>query len=132
MPRPYWLIVGRERAPNRALTIGLSAHTDAVAVFSFEDEARMYLHLRTEDPEQWRVRETSAGELISVLCGPCAGTKRVVLDPVPEPGGMALAGLLSVDRDDFMQTLLLGGSPSLVQPAWPRDELPLESVSGVA
>lgn len=114
----------------KVLTVDLFAHGEALAVFSFEEEARMYLRLRTGGPG-WRVRQTSAGELVSVLYGPCADAKRVVLDPVSESSGEALAGLLSMDRDGFLQTLL-SEVPSFTQRAWPRSEASLKPVTGVA
>lgn len=128
--RLYWLIVDQESTSMRVLTIDLFTRSEALAVFSFEEEARMYLCLRSGGPE-WGVRQTSAGELISVLCGPCAQAKRVVLDPLAEPGGETLAGLLSLDRDRFVQTLV-GAARSYTQPAWARSEASLKPIIGVA
>ena len=43
---------------------------------------------------------------MSVLYGPCSDTKKVVLDPLPEIGGEALADLLSMHRAEFLRFLL--------------------------
>jgi len=41
-------------------------------VFSFEEEAEAFLQLLGDDEKErgWRIRETTAGELISVLLAP--------------------------------------------------------------
>lgn len=86
-------------------TILASGH-EAMPVFSFEDEARMFLELGASGG--WRVRETTVGELTSVLCGLCANVDRVVLDPIPLPGPLieGLNGLLSMEREAFIGSLL--------------------------
>lgn len=128
--RPYWLIVNQEGTAMEVLTVDLLARGEALAVFSFEEEARMYLRLRIAEPG-WRVRQTSAGELVSVLCGPCADATRVALDPVPEPGAVGLVNLLSMDREGFLRTLV-SGMPSSTRPARPRSKASSKPVSGVA
>ena len=64
----------------------------------------MFYELGTSDG--WRVRETAAGELISILFGPCAGVRRVALDPLPGPDTAALTSLVSMGREAFMESLL--------------------------
>ena len=85
------------------LRINLASGEETLPVFSVEDEARMFFELGTSGG--WRVRETAAGELISILFGPCAGVRRVALDPLPGPDA-ALAGLVSMGREAFMESLL--------------------------
>jgi hypothetical protein len=85
------------------LRFKLASDEEALPVFSFEDEAKMFFELGTSDG--WRVRETAAGELISILYGPCAGVRRVALDPLPGPDA-ALASLVSMGREAFMESLL--------------------------
>ena len=89
------------------LTTNLACGGEALPVFSFEDEANVFLRLGALG-DDWRARETAGGELVSVLCGPCAGVDRVVLDPVPLPGSLVegLNGLLSTGREAFMRSLL--------------------------
>jgi len=82
-------------------------------VFTFEEEAEMFLDLGlAASKDGWKVRQTSVGELVSILHGPCSGTKKVVLDPVPEVGGEALADLLGMPRNDFLRFLLGEEAPS--------------------
>jgi hypothetical protein len=89
------------------LTTFLARGGEALPVFSFEDEANMFLRLGALG-DDWRARETVGGELVSVLCGPCAGVDRVVLDPIPLPGSLTegLNVLLSTEREAFVRSLL--------------------------
>ena len=106
-PRRFWLIARHRTGGMEVLTTNLARGGEALPVFSFEDEANMFLRLGALG-DDWRARETSGGELVSVLCGPCAGVDRVVLDPVPLPGSLVegLNGLLSTGREAFMRSLL--------------------------
>jgi hypothetical protein len=101
VPRPFWLIVKGEAGLLDVLRTNLATGEEALPVFSFEDEAGMFLELGALDG--WRVRITTAGELISVLFGPCAGVRRVVLDPLPGQDVTAWNGLLSMEREAFMR-----------------------------
>lgn len=105
-PRRFWLIAKVEAGRMSVLTTDLASGETTLPVFSFEDEARMFLELGASG-DGWRVRETTAGELTSVLCGPCATVDRVVLDPIPLPGPLTegLNWLLSIKREDFMGSL---------------------------
>ncbi len=75
-------------------------------VFSFEEEAEMFLHFGGYDSSGWRARESSAGELVSVLCGPCADVEEVALDPLPEMLEDATIDLVEVGRRRFVRRLL--------------------------
>ena len=75
-------------------------------VFSFEEEAEMFLSLGSRDGNGWRARSTSTGELVSVLCGPCAYVKDVALDPLPEMLDDGTTGLVEVSRERFLQRLM--------------------------
>jgi hypothetical protein len=110
--RPHWLITKHITSRMDVFTTHLHGGK-ALAVFSFEDEAKMFLDLRLAAAgEGWRVRQTSVGELVSVLYGPCSDVKKVVLDPVPEVGRHELVDLLSMYRNDFLQFLLGDEVPS--------------------
>ncbi len=116
--RPLWLITKYGPSKMTALTIWLGGEGEALAVFGFEEEAEMFLHLRRAALEEgWRVRQTTAGELVSVLYGPCSNAKKVVLDPLPGVvGGEELISFLSMRRNDYLR-ILLGeehSSPHLV------------------
>lgn len=54
-------------------------------------------------------QESTAGELISVLCGPCAGAKEVSLDPLPEMVAEGTLGLVNLSRKRFMNLVLTRG-----------------------
>jgi hypothetical protein len=92
VPRPFWLIANYQSGGTEVLRINLASGEEVLPVFSFEDEAGIFLELGASDG--WRVRETAAGELTSVLLGPCAGVRRVALDPLPGPDA-ALAGKIA-------------------------------------
>jgi hypothetical protein len=100
--RRFWLIVRHDVCRMEVLTTGLPSGEEALPVFSFEDEARMFLELAASDC--WRVRETTAGELTSLLLGLCAGVERVVLDPLPGQFAQALMYLASMGREVFMES----------------------------
>jgi hypothetical protein len=51
----------------------------------------------------WRVRETSAGEVVSLLYGPCCDAQTVVLDPLPRMPADGLLGLVALDRRRFVE-----------------------------
>lgn len=102
--RPFWLVVRHDVGRMGVLTIGLPSGEDALPVFSFEDEARMFVELGAFDG--WRVEETAAGKLVSILFGPCAGVRRVALDPLSGPDAAAWAGLVSIERKVFMESLI--------------------------
>jgi hypothetical protein len=132
--RPHWLITKYDHSKMNALTIYLSGGDEALAVFGFEEEAEMFLHLRRPAlGEGWSVRQTSVGELVSVLYGPCANAKEVVMDPAPEVGKKRLIGIHSMHRNRFLR-ILLGEEPSglhLVPSRTPRPLIRLEH-SGIA
>jgi hypothetical protein len=102
MPGLYWLIVKGEAGPLDVLRTSLASGKQALPVFSFEEEARVFLEFGALDGG-WRVRVTTVGELISIMSGPYAGVGWVALDPLPGPDGTAWNGLLSVEREAFME-----------------------------
>ena len=102
----YWLLARNENGRLDVLAIGLAAGEEALPVFSHEEEAEMFLRLRRVEFEGWQARESTAGELISVLYGPCAGVKCVVLDPLPEMIAQRTLGLVSLSRERFVDLVL--------------------------
>jgi hypothetical protein len=92
------------------LTVDLGSGEEALPVFSFGEEAELFLAGLVAPGEGWRVRRTAAGELISVLMGPCAGVGRVLLDPLPALTTGTAADLVGVDREDFLDLLLRGSA----------------------
>ena len=116
--RSHWLITRHLTSRMEVFTTYLCGDPKAMPVFSFEEEAQMFLDLQLAGSKDgWRVRQTSVGELVSVLYGPCSDTKKVVLDPVPEVGREEISELLSMHRNDFLRLLLgeeVPSSPHLV------------------
>ena len=98
----YWLVARNENGRLEVLTTG----EEALPVFSHEEEAEMFLRLRRVGFDGWQARESTAGELISVLYGPCAGVKRVALDPLPEMIAERTVGFVSLSRERFVDLVL--------------------------
>ena len=95
----FWLVVRHEDRQMEVLMVGCSSE-QALPVFSDESEAEMFVWLEGAFEDGWRVRETSAGELVSTLYGPCAGVGRVALDPSPGIASDTIS-LISVSRERF-------------------------------
>ena len=117
--RPLWLVVRHSNSCLEVLTTKIGTSGEALTVFSFEEEAELFLQYGASGTG-WRARETTAGELISVLYGPCVDVGKVALDPPPEIAGKTMINLVSVGRKDFVQSLL----PSDREPADTR-QVPL-------
>jgi hypothetical protein len=111
--RTHWLIAKHGVSGLDVLTIHLKGGAEVLAVFTFEEEARVFLDSRFgASGEGWEARQTWPGELASVLYGPCSAAKEVALNPSPEAVEKAeSAGLQAMDRDDFLG-LLLGEEPA--------------------
>lgn len=107
--RPYWLITTHKISQLEVLTIG-SEGDEALPVFSFKEEAEMYLCFWAgAASEDWNVRQTSIGELTSVLYGQCASVGQVALDPLPERHLADHEMLWSpMSRDGFIEFLISG------------------------
>jgi hypothetical protein len=115
----YWVIAKDAKdgvGQLELLTVDLDGTGEALPVFSFEEEAEMFLWLkRTEEGRE--VRETTPGQLVSILYGPCADVGRVMLDPLPEIGASMQNSLLGMDRNDFVESVM--GARSLDTPYKP-------------
>ena len=103
----WWLLVRGDGSGMEVFVVDRGGER-AVLVFSGEGEAEMFVWLGGAFEDGWWVRETSAGELVSLLYGPCAGVGSVALDPSPgmEPHKL---GLLSVSRGRFVGRII--GAP---------------------
>lgn len=104
-PCRYWMIANHRCGEMEVLTEDLDGRGEALVVFRFEEEAGMFLWLR-DLGGGWEVRETTAGELVSVLYGPCANVGRIVFDPLPGIGTGASVDLERMDREDFARTVM--------------------------
>jgi hypothetical protein len=109
--RPLWIITSYRNNRMDVLTIDPDGDGGgSLPVFSFEEEAQTFLGLSENDQEgrRWRSRETTAGELVSVLMATCAEVREVMLDPLPLTLGMGrlMSPLSSVARERFVEELL--------------------------
>lgn len=68
---------------------------ETLVVFGHEEEAEMFLYPGVYGDDGWHVRESSSGEIVSVLYGPCLGAEGVALDPL---AGMVASDTLSLVR----------------------------------
>ena len=112
--RRFWLLARYRTGGTEVLRITLTSGEEALPVFSFEDEAKMFLKLGTSCGG-WRVRVTTVGELVSVLFGPCAGVGWIVLDPLPPPFAESLMDPAGMGRDAFMESHLGVQRPPVVR-----------------
>jgi hypothetical protein len=98
----YWLIVSNEHGRIEALTLDCK---QTLPVFSNEYEAEMFLRLEGV-ADGWQVSESRAGELVSMLYGPCTSVKEVALDPLPEMVADRTVALVSLDREHFIRGVM--------------------------
>jgi hypothetical protein len=115
----YWVIAKDAKdgfgRPD-LLAVDLDGTGQALPIFSFEEEAEMFLWLQTTEDGR-EVRETTPEQLVSILYGPCANVGRVMLDPLPEIGARMQNSLLGMDRNDFVESVM--GARSLDTPYKP-------------
>ena len=106
--RPLWILTSYKHNQMNPLTLDPNGDGGFLPVFSFEEEAQAFLKLLGEEGKElgWRIRETSPGELISVLLALCAQVKRIALDPLPLSCGEAVLPFMSVKRNHFVQDLM--------------------------
>jgi hypothetical protein len=65
----------------------------------------MFLRLGDYDGGRWRARKSSAGDLVTVLCGPCKDVRGVVLDPLPGMLKDGTVSLVGVGRKHFLEQI---------------------------
>jgi hypothetical protein len=105
-PVSYWLIAEKQYNRLEVLTLHTDGTQETLPVFSSNDEAEIFLRFRGVIGE-WRAKESSAGELVSVLYGPCTGVKKVALDPSPEMVNEGTVGLVSLLRESFLGLIMV-------------------------
>ena len=71
----------------------------------------MFLALSEAGFDGWQGRESTSGERISVLYGPCASVERVALDPLPKMLVERTLGLVSLSRKRFVDLVLSREQP---------------------
>ena len=102
--RSFWLIATRAHGRMEVLTIAAGGET-VLPIFSFQEEVELFLRLEAKGADWWP-RETSTGELVSLLLGLCSGVDKVALGPLPGLGEREIADLLSTDRRHFVRHLM--------------------------
>ena len=106
-------MVTREVEGRREVLTVVGNHGEALAVFSDEGEAEMFVWVGGAFGDGWRPTESRAGEVLSVLHGPCAGTRTVALDPSPGMSTPETLAPVCLDRERFARCLSDGGRPRL-------------------
>jgi hypothetical protein len=101
---PYWLLAKRRCGRLEVLTTSLVDGRRVLPVFSFEEEAALFLCLGVQGT--WQVRRTGPGELVSLLYDPCRQVELVALDPMSEIETDVMNRLVSVERGKFVDILL--------------------------
>ena len=108
-PSPYWLLAKRRRDRLEVLTTSLADGRRVLPVFSFEEEADLYLWLSIRG--SWRVRQTEVGELLSLLYCLCNKVDLVALDPISDGETDVMDRLVSLKRERFMDVFLCSRAP---------------------
>jgi hypothetical protein len=112
-PVSYWLIAEKRNNRLEVLTIRTDDEQEALPVFSSEEEAELFLRFGGATGG-WRARGSGAGELVSVLCGPCcAGVEKVALDPSLAMVVEGTVGLVSLPRESFIGQIMARSSAPL-------------------
>ena len=100
----FWLIVTRSHGRMEVLTIDAGGET-VLPLFSFQEEGEFFLGHQSASVAS-RLRETTTGELVSLLLGLCSRVDTVALDPLPRLGEREIVELVSTGRRDFVHHLL--------------------------
>ncbi len=113
---PRWLLADLAKSNLDVFTIDEGGER-VLPIFSYRDEAEMYLRLQVAPPpgsppgaSSWEPRASSPGEIVSVLYGPLSDVTKVALDPLPEVCGASVLDLLCVRREAFVLSLVGEGT----------------------
>ena len=100
----FWVIC--RGSSDEPLAVSVPETGEALAVFSFEEEADLYLMLSgakenvsQHDLQTWPV---SPNAMLELLLSPGSNLEWVVLDPMPERGAGPMLRLACMRRDDFV------------------------------
>lgn len=102
---PMYVMTRRGGSALEPLRVALGSRDEALVVFTSKRKARRYLG-PGELGAGWRARESSAGELVSVLFGLCKGVGYVLLDPLPGSVGARDGGPALVEAGSFVGSCL--------------------------
>jgi hypothetical protein len=108
-PQSHWLIVKYCLREMQVLALRLDSGEEVLPVFSSGEAAATFLrHLprclsqRQRIEDGWYVRESTTGELTSLLFGTCRSVDHVALDLRPETASEGLSATLLMRRKDFV------------------------------
>ncbi len=101
--RTLWYLIARhENNRLELLTVAATSRGETLPVFGTERAARDFLRSGGFGGGWW-VRESTAGELVSLLLGHLADVESVALDPRPGPPD---AGLPGTSKKEFIDALM--------------------------
>ena len=109
----YWLICDGTGLPG-ALVLDLAGLGRTLPVFSFPEEAEMFLRLDGLDGD-WEVREGVAGDFFPHFFGPRERVESVVLDPLPGAMGDGAEGPVGIGAGRFVERFLSASAPVVVR-----------------
>lgn len=112
----WWLVAKDGHLHKELLTLNCGGGR-TLPVFSGQGEAEMFVWLGGAFEDGWRVRETSTGELVSILCGPCTSVRSVALDPSPGMAKEEMIGLVILARERFLDRIVAPGRKTPVPAA---------------
>ena len=98
-----WLIE-RDEGVKKVLVLGTDGEEKTLPVFSYEEEAWLFLDLSGLGPG-WRVGRIWTIDLLSVLAEARLDVRHVALDPIPEIGLHGPHDLVSMSREEFVEVL---------------------------
>lgn len=93
----YWLIENTGAGRSEVFTVCIDAERTALPVFSFPEEAEMFLKLDGLEQGGWLAVESTAEDLLARLAEyHRAGIELVALDPLPEMMGPTFGTTISL------------------------------------
>ena len=95
----FWVACRRPQALSDPLTVSVPGLGEALALFCFEEEARLYMGYGDDGLRPCPVRP---GELVELLLGPWSRFDRITLDPMPGRDAGLMLRLASTRRDYFL------------------------------
>lgn len=119
----FWIVTRTVRGRRQIMPTRLPGHRLAIAVFSFEEEALMFLKLSGERhgrgaERRWRIQKADPGKLASVLLDQGGRVGWVTLDPLTIAGAEPMNVLASMCCADFLDFLLENRSGGQLDASW--------------
>jgi hypothetical protein len=99
----FWVACRSPEALSDPLTVSVPGLGEALALFCFEEEARLYLGYGDDG---LRPCPVGPGELVELLLGPWSRFDRITLDPMPGRDTGLMLRLASTHRHAFLDHLV--------------------------